>query len=341
MVYACEDLFQRLPLHWMWWPALGGLAIGLGGLIEPHALGVGYDNIAALLTNGMSQPDAARLLVVKSTIWAIALGSGTSGGVLAPLLIMGGIVGLLFGHAVSATDPGLWALVGMAAMMGGTMRSPLTAIIFALELTLNVGALLPLAVACSVAHGTTVLLLKRSILTEKVARKGNHIVREYSIDPFEVTPVEEIMVHAVDTLPADMPIAEAREFFTGPGADHRHRIYPVVEAGRPVAMVSRGDILRWMMEGDPEGGTLGAALAGRPMTIGYADEPAARLADRMMTADSGRAPIVRRSDGALVGLVARRDLLKIRARFNEAEREREALIRFGTRQPGTDSPRTA
>jgi CIC family chloride channel protein len=341
LVYGCEDLFQRLPLHWMWWPALGGLAIGLGGLIEPRALGVGYDNIAALLTGGMNQPEAARLLVVKSLIWSIALGSGTSGGVLAPLLMMGGIIGLLFGHATSAADPALWALIGMAAMMGGTMRAPLTAIVFALELTMNVGALLPLAVACSVAHGTTVLLLKRSILTEKIARRGNHIVREYAIDPFEITPVGEIMVHAVDTLPADMPVAEAREFFTGPGADQRHRIYPVVDEGRPVAMVSRADILRWIVEGDPEGVTLGAVLRGRPMIIGYADEPVARLADRMIMADAGRAPIVRRADGMLVGLVARRDLLKIRARQYGAEKERQALIRFGAPQPETDAPHTA
>ncbi|MBV8652469.1 MAG: chloride channel protein, partial [Alphaproteobacteria bacterium] len=188
MVYTSEDLFQRLPIHWMWWPVFGGAVIGLGGLVEPHALGVGYDNIAALLQGDMTAAATLRLVAVKAVIWSIALGSGTSGGVLAPLLIMGGALGALFGGIAAAGivpggEIGLWALIGMAAMMGGTMRSPLTAIVFAIELTHNLGAMLPLAVACAMAHATTVLLLRRSILTEKVARKGHHVMREYIVDP--------------------------------------------------------------------------------------------------------------------------------------------------------------
>jgi CIC family chloride channel protein len=193
MVYGFEDFFQRLPIHWMWWPVLGGLAIGIGGWIEPHALGVGYDNIAALIRGDMTNHEAAHLLVFKALIWAIALGSGTSGGVLAPLLMMGGCMGALLNGWLPAEAPGLWALLGMAAVMGGTMRSPLTAIIFALGLTHNVEALLPLAIACTVAQGTTVLLLKRSILTEKIARRGYHIFREYEVDPFELTRAMDIM----------------------------------------------------------------------------------------------------------------------------------------------------
>jgi H+/Cl- antiporter ClcA len=149
LVYACEDLFQRLPIHWMWWPVLGGAAIGLGGLVEPHALGVGYDNIAALLHGDMRPNETLRLVIVKALIWSIALGSGTSGGVPAPLLIMGGALRALVGGFIPIGGVGLWALIGLAAMMGGTMRSPLTAIIFAVELTLNFGALLPLAVGCT------------------------------------------------------------------------------------------------------------------------------------------------------------------------------------------------
>src|SRR6185437_9014600 len=130
LVYASEDLFQRLPIHWMWWPMLGGLVIGIGGLIEPHALGVGYDSIAALLHADLTSGAALRLLIVKAVIWSIALGSGTSGGVLAPLLIMGGVIGAEFGGFISPGDTGIWALVDMASMMGGTMRAPLTATLF-------------------------------------------------------------------------------------------------------------------------------------------------------------------------------------------------------------------
>ncbi|HEX5421534.1 MAG TPA: chloride channel protein, partial [Gammaproteobacteria bacterium] len=142
MVYASEDFFQRLPIHWMWWPAFGGLVIGVGGLVDPHALGVGYDSIRELLQGNMPSGEVVRLGVVKAVIWAFALGSGTSGGVLAPLLLMGGAIGALASGIAPGGDAGLWALVGMAAMLGGTMRVPLTAIVFAMELTHDVGALL-------------------------------------------------------------------------------------------------------------------------------------------------------------------------------------------------------
>jgi H+/Cl- antiporter ClcA/predicted transcriptional regulator len=333
MVYASEDLFQRLPIHWMWWPALGGVAIGIGGLIEPHALGVGYDNIAALLQGGMGSGAAIRLVVVKALIWSIALGSGTSGGVLAPLLIMGGGLGALFGGLVPAGDPGLWALVGMAAMMGGTMRSPLTAIIFAVELTHDFGALLPLAAACAVAHATTVLLLRRSILTEKVARRGHHVAREYVVDPFESMRVAAIMAAPVDTLPGAMAVEAAIAFFTAPEAPRRHKSYPVVDAaGRLVGMVARADILRWTREGWPTGQSLAQAVAGRCCVTGFEDELIGRLADRMAEAEAGRVPILRRSDGAVIGLVARRDLLRVRRTVADGERGREALIRLRKRR---------
>jgi chloride channel protein, CIC family len=328
MVYASEDLFQRLPIHWMWWPIFGGAVIGLGGLIEPRALGVGYDNIAAMLHGTMVPDTALRLLVVKAIIWSIALGSGTSGGVLAPLLIMGGALGLVAGGVIPAGESNLWALVGMAAMMGGTMRSPLTAIIFAVELTHNLGALLPLTAACIMAHGTTVLLMRRSILTEKVARRGHHVMREYSVDPFEITRVEEIMANPVDVLGADLPVDEAVAFFAGP--DSKHNGYPVVESdGQLLGMVTRADVWRW--KSDPQSGqSLRQRIAGNPVT-GFDDETVGRVADRMAAAEIGRIPIMRRSDGALVGIVTRRDLLRVRATIAQQEQERETLIRLGRR----------
>ncbi len=335
MVYASEDLFQRLPIHWMWWPVFGGVIIGLGGLIEPHALGVGYDDIAAELQGGMTDTAILRLMVVKAVIWSVALGSGTSGGVLAPLLIMGGAIGALFGGLAPMGEPGLWALLGMAAMMGGTMRSPLTAIVFALELTHNLGALLPLAVACAMAHATTVLLLRRSILTEKVARRGHHVLREYIVDPFETMRVAEVMAKPVNTLSADAPVDDIVAFFTAPDAPDRHKSYPVVDGqGQVVAMVARADALRWTMSGWPTGQRLRDALGGQDPVIGYEDELVGELADRMAAADVGRVPILRRADGRVVGLVARRDLLLVRAKVVRQESQRERLIRFGAPSPG-------
>jgi CIC family chloride channel protein len=332
LVYGFEDLFRRLPIHWMWWPAIGGLVVGLGGLIAPRALGVGYDIIGDLLRNDMTVKAILSLVLVKAAIWSVALGSGTSGGVLAPLLIMGGALGALLGHVIPAGQTGFWALLGMAAIMGGTMRSPLTAIVFALELTHDVGILLPLLIACAAAFALTVLLLKRSILTEKVARRGHHVMREYVVDPFEAIRVEEIMVREVDTLPATMRVEEAVRFFTAlDTADGkaivRHKSYPVVDdAGQVVGMAARADALRWMMSGWPPGAKLGAMLAERPLLAGYPDELVGRLADRMAQADVGRVPVVRRADRVLRGIIARKDLLRVRARMAAQESERRPVF---------------
>ena len=198
LLYKAEDLFVTSPMHWMWWPAIGGVAVGLGGLIEPRALGVGYDIIGDLSRGHIVLSAVVAILLVKSAIWIIALASGTSGGVLAPLLIFGGCVGWLEGQYLPG-DHGAWALIGMAAMMGGTMRSPLTAILFAIELTGDFALIGPLLIATSASYALTVLLLKRSILTEKIARRGQHVVREYSIDPFELLRVSDVMVREVDT----------------------------------------------------------------------------------------------------------------------------------------------
>ncbi len=323
MVYGAEDAFGRLPIHWMWWPAIGGVVVGLGGLIEPQALGVGYENIRHLLAGDMLAKAVLLLLVVKSVIWAVALGSGTSGGVLAPLLIMGGALGALVGGVLPAGPPGFYALIGMAAMMGGTMRAPLTATLFAVELTHGVGTLLPLLTACGTSYAVTVLILKRSILTEKVARRGYHVSREYHVDPYSLAKVSEFMVKDVDTLPAGMAVADAVAFFMAP--EPRHKSYPLLDGrGRVVGLLARADILRLMATART--GTVGEVVVGREMVVGYPDEMAQALIERMITADAGRVPILDPATGTLVGLVSRKDLLKVRARAGQAERERATVL---------------
>jgi chloride channel protein, CIC family len=328
LLYKMEDLFSHIPLHWMWWPAIGGVAVGLGGLIEPRALGVGYDIIGDLISDHIVLSTVVAILLVKSAIWIIALASGTSGGVLAPLLIFGGCVGWLEGQYLPGQH-GAWALIGMAAMMGGTMRSPLTAILFIIELTGDFALIGPLLIATSAAYALTVLLLKRSILTEKIARRGQHVVREYSIDPFELLRVSDVMVREVDTLPAAMPVDEALSYFSG--AARRHKSYPLIDAGGRVAgMVARADLLRWSAESAHDDQTLFDRVSDRSLTVGYADEPVSHLADRMVLADIGRVPIVDRDSQRLVGLVARKDLLRIRATAKSAEANRVAFFGPGT-----------
>ena len=210
-VYASEDAFLCLPIHWMWWPAIGGVAVGIGGWFFPQALGVGYDTIGALLQQDQPVTMLAGVLLVKSTIWAVALGSGTSGGVLAPLLMVGGALGGLEANLFPAIGPGFWPLVSMAAVLGGTMRTPFTAVVFALELTHDFNMVLPLLVAVTIAYAMTVLGVRRSILTEKIARRGYHLTREYSIDPLEIVFVREVM-QPLDAPGTGTPAAEPGAF---------------------------------------------------------------------------------------------------------------------------------
>ena len=215
-VYAAEDLFKKLPIHWMWWPAIGGVFVGVGGLIFPQALGVGYDTIAMLIQGDVAFKILVGVLIVKSAIWMISLGSGTSGGVLAPLLMMGAALGGIEGLFLPHFGAGFWPLVGMGAILGGTMRSPFTGIVFALELTHDINMLLPLMVASFLAHAFTVLTLKRSILTEKISRRGYHLSREYSLDPFEILFVKEVMGMSVVALPGNATVDEARDLIRRP-----------------------------------------------------------------------------------------------------------------------------
>ena len=193
LVYVSEDTFRKLRLHWMWWPAIGGIAIGIGGLIVPEALGVGYDMIDAELNGTIGLHLVIGLLLVKTAIWAFSLGSGTSGGVLAPIFMIGGALGALEAHIFPTVGPGFWALIALAGVLGGVMRSPFTGVIFALELTHQWGAILPLMIGAVTAFGISSLTLKRSVLTEKIARRGYHLTREYDVDPLSIMFVGEVM----------------------------------------------------------------------------------------------------------------------------------------------------
>ena len=327
-LYGVEDLFRKLPIHWMWWPAIGGLVVGIGGYLDPSVLGVGYDNIRALLAGSLGLGAAAFLLFDKATIWVAALSSGTSGGVLAPLLIMGGALGAIEAHWIPFGTSGFWALIGMTAILGGTMRAPLTATLFAVELTGNTHILPQLFAASIAAFAVTVLLMSRSILTERIARRGHHITREYTIDPFLYERVGDIMASPVDTLSAELSITETIEFFTASDGPRRHKSYPVVaNDGALVGMVSRADVLRWSRDGWKRNATLGELQGSEDIVVGYADELVGHLADRMAAKNAGRVPIVDRASKHVVGLVARRDLLRVRARLLTEEQERRKLLR--------------
>ena len=327
-VYAAEDAFRLLPIHWMWWPALGGLVVGVGGLFFPRALGVGYDTIGTLLQGEVPRTVLIGVLLVKSVIWSVALGSGTSGGVLAPLLMVGGALGGLEAGFLPVEGPGFWPLVGMGAILGGTMRSPFTGVVFAVELTHDVNMLLPLLVAATIAHAFTVLALRRSIMTEKVARRGYHLTREYSIDPLEILFVREVMRPNVAVLPADLPLAGLARWLEADGRAPRERLYPVVDAERRLlGVVRRGDVPELLREQGAEiGRPLGVVV--RPdVVVAHPDEPLRVVAYRMAETGLTRFPVVERGAGRrLVGIIALGDLLEARLRNLEAERRRERVL---------------
>jgi chloride channel protein, CIC family len=337
-VYAAEDSFAKLPIHWKWWPAIGGLAIGLGGMIFPQALGVGYDTIQSLLQGDVPRAVIAGVLLVKSAIWIISLGSGTSGGVLAPLLMMGAALGGVEAMFLPSEGTGFWPLVSMAAILGGTMRAPFTAVLFAFELTHDVNVLLPLLVATMLAHATTVLLLKRSILTEKVARRGFHLSREYATDPLEILFAREVMRTQLVVLPAEATIADLRHTIVREPAQRGQHLYPVLDKGKHLKGVITRKQLRRLLESPPEGSLAGSL---KEPVVAFPDEPLRVVVTRMAETGLTRLPVVDSENGQLAGMISLHDLLLARVRNLGEERHRERVLKLRLPfRPGADSDET-
>ncbi len=325
-VYAAEDGFKKLPIHWMWWPAIGGVFVGLGGMIFPQALGVGYDTIQSLLQGDVPRTMIAGVLLVKSAIWIISLGSGTSGGVLAPLLMMGAALGGVEATFLPHEGAGFWPLVSMAAILGGTMGAPFTAILFALELTHDINVLLPLLITAMLAYATTVLLMKRSILTEKVARRGFHMTREYAIDPLEIQAVREVMRTNVASLPSDATLGELRHTVLREPAPRGQHLYPVVDGqGLVSGVITRKQLSALMQSTAPEA-SLGDIV--RDPVVARPDEPLRVVVFRMAETGFTRMPVVESESGKLVGMISLDDLLLARVRNLNEERRRERILKL-------------
>ena len=304
-LYKVEDLFARLPVHWMWWPAIGGLAVGIGGWLQPRALGVGYDVIGDLLRNRMAVDAVLALLACKAAMWVVALASGTSGGVLAPLLMMGAGLGAVLGPWLPGGHVALWPLVFMAATLGGMMRAPIMSAMFAFELTQDANALLPVLIASAVAYGFTVVTMPRSILTEKIARRGRHIYREYGIDPLEKHSVDEVMTRDVATIAGTSSVADALALHFGP--TQVHRAYAVVDGDAFIGMADR----ETLQAGAPHASMIAQLFSADAPLMALPGETCRSVATRLAAHGLERLPVV--SDLAsrrLVGIVSRSDLIK-------------------------------
>jgi chloride channel protein, CIC family len=324
LVYAFEDLFQKLPIHWMWWPALGALVVGIGGMIEPRVLGVGYNTIGTLINGKLLGKLLIGLLIAKAFVWAVALGSGTSGGVLAPLLIVGGSLGALLGQWLPAGDPGLWAMVGMGAIMGGTMRSPLTGMVFTLELTHDLNAMPALFIGCVTALGFTVLTLRRSILTEKLARRGQHISREYSVDLFELMRVSDVMGSDVPIVSAETTVRELSDRIAqnDPVISKRQGTLIVDADQKLLGIVTRGDLVQALVN-LPSGDVSVLEIGKTDLVVAYPDELLHDAIAKMLKHDIGRLPVVSRDEpNRAIGYIGRADVLNARMKLHEEEESR-------------------
>ncbi|BDU74186.1 chloride channel protein [Mesoterricola silvestris] len=314
-LYVIEDGFERLPIHWMWWPALGGLVVGIAGMVAPRTLGVGYDNIEAILAGSLATKALLALCLAKFISWATALGSGTSGGTLAPLFTIGGALGALLGTLAAAVlphagvDPRMCALVGMAAIFAGAARCMLTSAVFAFEITLQPMGLMPLLGGCAAAYLLSALVMRHGIMTERLARRGVRVPAEYPADHLDQLLVRDHATRQVAAFGAGETVAAARRWLAEghPGASHQG--FPLVDAaGRPVGLIMGRDLL------DPDldpGQPLGK-LVKRPVALAREDTSLREAADHMVREGVGRLPVVA-PDGHLVGILTRSDLLDAHA----------------------------
>jgi chloride channel protein, CIC family len=344
-LYAIEDTFPRLRIHWMWWPAIGGVAIGVGGYIFPPALGVGYDVIGSLLHGNATYYVIIGILLVKSSMWVISLGSGNSGGILAPLLMMGGGLGAAAGFLLPYQGAGFWPLLGMAAVLTGAVGSPLTALVFAVELTHDINMLLPLLVTVVLSHAFITLTLPRSIVTEKLSRRGYHLSREYSTDPLENVLVREVMRTNIIALPGTVSVQELTQSLRVEHGRSGQWLYPVVEGDQSLTgVITRKELQNLISQ---PGTTLhdvelADIVAKKPQpVVAYPDEPLRAVVYRMAETGLTRLPVIERrvnreggkqrrgTDAGvpkLVGVVSLNDLLKARVMDLQAERKRERVL---------------
>jgi CIC family chloride channel protein len=322
-VYASEDVFKKLPFHWMWWPAIGGLVIGIGGLIAPRALGVGYDVIGDLLNENMLPKAVITLVIVKGLIWSISLGSGTSGGVLAPLLMMGSALGLIEAQYFPDGGHGFWPLVGLGAILGGTMRAPLTGILFAVELSHDMNMFVPLVIAVTTAHAFTVLILKRSILTEKVARRGFHVSCEYSIDDLEILFARDAMITQLTALPSTGSVKAAQEL-VGPLPDELgQHLFPITDVdGNLTGAIT----YRQLTDADPSA-TVGSIAT--PIKTVRSNQTLKASIQEMSETGVTRLVVVNPADPRkVVGVLSLHHVLKARTRHLQEEVRRERVLPF-------------
>jgi chloride channel protein, CIC family len=335
-VYAVEDAFERLPIHWMWWPAIGGVVVGLVGWLSPHTMGVGYDNIDRILSGDLAGRTVVIFCLLKFVSWAFSLGTGTSGGTLAPLFTIGGGLGSAIGAVAAWVLPGasidvrVAALVGMAALFAGASRALLASVVFAFETTRQPMSLLPLLGGCTAAYLVSALMMRHSIMTEKIARRGARIVSEYTADFLAQVSVSDVAAAPVVVLRADDTMDHVRTWISRHTEGSSHQGFPVVDDNNHiVGVVTRRDLV-----GSENGsGSVRNQIKRSPAVV-YDDSSLREAADHMVHEGVGRLPVVSREDPTrVIGILTRSDLITAHGRRLDAEKLGEPRYKLLRRIP--------
>jgi CIC family chloride channel protein len=337
-VYAVEDAFEKLPIHWMWWPALGGVVVGVVGVASPHTMGVGYDNIDRILSGELTGQAVMIFCALKFVSWALSLGTGTSGGTLAPLFTVGGGLGSAIGAAAAwampaaGVDVRVAALVGMASIFAGASRALLASVVFAFETTRQPMSLLPLLGGCTTAYLVSALSMKHSIMTEKIARRGMRVVSDYTTDLLEQLLVGDVAASPVVVLEATDPCEKVRAWIAGRAEGSSHQGFPVVDdQGRLVGVITRRDLLDPSANGD---GVRVMDLVRRPPAIVFDDSSLREATDHMVREGIGRLPVVTRRDPSrVIAILTRSDLIEAQSRRLDAEQRGEPRYTWRGRRP--------
>jgi H+/Cl- antiporter ClcA/predicted transcriptional regulator len=334
-VYAVEDAFEKLPIHWMWWPAIGGVVVGGVGYLAPHTMGVGYDNIDRILQGDLTGRAVLLFCALKFISWCISLGTGTSGGTLAPLFTIGGGLGSALGAVIvwalpsAGVDVRVAALVGMAALFAGASRALLASVVFAFETTRQPMGLLPLLGGCTAAYLVSAMLMRHSIMTEKIARRGSRVVTEYVADFLDQISVSEVAAAPVVVVRADDRLEQLQGWIATHKEGSAHQGFPVVDADDClVGVVTRRDLL----DGHAPSSSVRSVLR-RAAVVVYDDSSLRDAADQMARQNVGRLPVVARDQpDKVIGIITRSDVIAAHSRRLDAERLHEPRYRLPPRK---------
>lgn len=327
-LYWMEDRFEQLPVGRVWLPAIGGLALGIIGAFVPRVLGVGYETISDILNNRLPLTVLLLVMAFKSLALLITLGSGTSGGLLAPMFMSSAAMGAVFAIVADRLVPGLslapgaYALVAMAAVFGAASRSTFAFIIFAFEITRDYSAILPLMLACVIADAIALQFMRNTIMTEKLARRGLRVHHDYEVDVLQQTEVGEVMDPEPATIRSTLRLSDLADGIARRDPElTRHQALPILdEQDRLVGIVTRGDILR-ALEGQMDGSQQVLEAGSDRLVVTYPDELLSVALDKMLQNDIGRLPVVRRDDPQkMVGYLSRSSILEARRRRQQEER---------------------